>query len=138
MVIKQNYYKVNAKCGHVGRENYVIKTFAIKAESGKLAAAIVRNWPRVKHHHKDAIMSVVRIDFDEYSQIIETNMLDPYFSCVNVQEQRMYCEPDIQREESKIYKTESESISRKKLYNGKTHIKKPKKYLNMNLLVGYV
>ena len=36
------YYKVLAKCGHVGRNNYIEKDFFIKANSGKEAAYRVR------------------------------------------------------------------------------------------------
>ena len=61
-----NYYKVLAKCGHVGRNKYIEKWFYIKAKSGKEAAKIVRDLPRVKHHHKDAIKDVIKISFEEY------------------------------------------------------------------------
>ena len=56
MSVRMGMYEVCAKCGHVGRYNYVDKIFAVKASSGKEAAAKVRNFPRVKHDHKDAIL----------------------------------------------------------------------------------
>ena len=64
--MKTEYYKVLAKCGHVGRHRYITKWFYVKASSGKEAAYIVRYKPRVKHDHKDAIREVVPINYDEY------------------------------------------------------------------------
>ena len=93
-------YEVCAKCGHVGRYNYVDKTFAVIASSGKEAAAIVRDYPRVKHNHKDAIRYVEPIDSTRYAEIIAANAQDPYFFCHSVQEQRRMCNmnQDIRRD----------------------------------------
>lgn len=98
MSVRMGMYEVCAKCGHVGRYNYVDKIFAVKASSGKEAAAKVRNFPRVKHDHKDAIRYVKSIDADRYAEIISKNILDPFFLCHNVQEQRRRCimDKDIQ------------------------------------------
>lgn len=87
-------YEVCAKCGHVGRNNYVDKVFAVVASSGKEAAAKVRSFPRVKHDHKDAIRYVESIDASRYAEIISGNHLDPFFLCHNVQEQRRLCNMD--------------------------------------------
>ena len=38
----KKYYKVYAKCGHVGRNSYILKWFYVKAESGSEAAKKVR------------------------------------------------------------------------------------------------
>lgn len=84
------YYCVTAKCGHVGRNFYVLKDFAIKAESAKEAAAKARLIPRVKHHHKDAIRNVVKLNEIDYQNLKENNGKDPYFSCFNIQQQRKY------------------------------------------------
>ena len=73
------YYCVKAKCGHVGRNNYIEKNFYVKAENGKEAAFIVRNKPRVKHHQKDAIIDVIEISLEKYvlgKKIMEN---DDYF-----------------------------------------------------------
>ena len=73
------YYCVKAKCGHVGRNNYIEKNFYVKAENGKEAALIVRNKPRVKHHQKDAIIDVLEISLEKYvlgKKIMEN---DDYF-----------------------------------------------------------
>ena len=48
-------YEVCAKCGHVGRDFYTEKIFAVKAKNAKEAAQFARFIPRVKHHHPDAM-----------------------------------------------------------------------------------
>jgi hypothetical protein len=73
------YYCVKAKCGHVGRNNYIEKNFYVKAENGKEAALIVRNKPRVKHHQKDAIINVIEISLEEYVLGKKINEKDDYF-----------------------------------------------------------
>ena len=50
------FYRVKAKCGHVGRNNYIVKNFYVVASSGKEAAHKVRYFPRVKHDRKDAYL----------------------------------------------------------------------------------
>ena len=55
-------FEVQAKCGHVGKNMYTLKTFAVNTSSRAEAAALVRNLPRVKHHHRDAILRVAEID----------------------------------------------------------------------------
>ena len=67
--MKTEYYKVLAKCGHVGRHRYITKWFYVKASSGKEAAYIVRYKPRVKHDHKDAIREVVSINYYESKHV---------------------------------------------------------------------
>ena len=62
------FFEVQAKCGHVGRNHYIIKNFYVETTSAKRAAYLIRKAPRVKHHHKDAILSVREIDRDEYKQ----------------------------------------------------------------------
>ena len=84
----KNYYEVIAKCGHVGRKYYVPIKFAVIAEDGKDAAKMVRQFPRVKHCHKDAILNVMKIDFERFQEIIEANSQDPYLSCHSRQEQK--------------------------------------------------
>ena len=72
------YFEVLAKCGHVGRKHYVLKRFAIRAESANEAARITRNIPRVKHHHKDAIRSVTAVTPERYAEIVRENSADPF------------------------------------------------------------
>ena len=76
--MKNKYYKVTAKCGHVGRKYYIQITFPICAEDGKDAAKRVRNYPRVKHDHKDAILNVTQINYDEYLYLLALNNNDNY------------------------------------------------------------
>lgn len=83
------YYAVEAKCGHVGKNNCIYKTFAVIADNGREAAGYVRYLPRVKHDHRDAIVSVTEIDKDEYSLMKTVNDSDPFFKCKNIQQQRM-------------------------------------------------
>ena len=83
------FFKVQAKCGHVGRNNYIEKDFYVKASSGKEAAQIVRYFPRVKHHRKDAIVNVMHISKAEYKRGIEITKEDMYFKVTNSSEQRL-------------------------------------------------
>lgn len=122
------YYEVKAKCGHVGRKYYALKSFAIKANNGEEAAEIARYIPRVKHHHKDAIREVNEIDESRFFEIIDNNHKDPYFFCHNIQDQRSYEDNDIYMEESFIG-TKNEEINLKKVFNGKDLIRKPKQYV---------
>lgn len=121
-------YEVQAKCGHVGRKYYVLKNFAVIAENGKDAASITRWMPRVKHHHKDAIRSVVEIDQERYRELKITNRMDPYFSCHCVQDQRSYTEPDIYPEKHRWLEEEVDE-NYKAVFAGKEKIRKPKKYI---------
>jgi len=101
------YYCVEAKCGHVGKGYYILRSFPIRANSKKEAASIARNMPRVKHDHKDAIRNVEEIQRDEYLALIEKNNRDPYSSCRNIQEQRATCGSmldEIIEEDNKIHK----------------------------------
>ena len=103
--MKKNNYAVTVKLGHVGRNNYIIKTIAVKAESGKEAAKIARWTGRVKHHAKDAIINVVKINDNQYRTLKNEMMNDPFFHCSNIQEQRSKCiniEKDIQHIDNDI------------------------------------
>lgn len=87
----KKYYKVCAKCGHVGRNSYILKWFYVKAESGSEAAKKVRYTSRVKHNKKDAIKEVVEISFDEYKIGKKIQSEDMYFRVHNRQDQKLYC-----------------------------------------------
>ena len=123
-------YKVVAKCGHVGKGHYVEKIFAVKAKDGKDAAEKVRRFPRVKHHHKDAIRSVELISIGEYIAIQEEQEKDPFFFCKNIQEQRAYCEENIMDEPEDFFK--EKEISRKAIFVGKKRLRNPRKYITVN------
>ena len=84
-------YDVEAKCGHVGINRYVVKHFVVFAKDGKEAASIGRFIPRVKHDHKDAIRSVKEIDVEEGYKIRVNNDNDNYLLCSNIREQNIMC-----------------------------------------------
>ncbi len=81
------YYIVKAKCGHVGRNKYIVIDFPVAAETGKEAAQKARYFPRVKHDQKDAIINVIEVSYDEYIECLENNNNDMYLKCKNKQEQ---------------------------------------------------
>ena len=122
-------YEVIAKCGHVGRNNYVLKSFAVEAGSAAEAAAVARSFPRVKHHHKDAIRDVMEIDDARYLEILEMHRSDPYFRCHSIQEQRALCpEMELLPELHETYHSAMrEQKNRKDYYIGKEKIRNPKK-----------
>ena len=85
--MKSKFFRVTCKCGHVGRQFFIRIDFPVKADTGKEAAVIARNFPRVKHNHKDAILNCVEIDYEEYQILLKINNNDPYLKCKNPQEQ---------------------------------------------------
>lgn len=102
---KERFFEVVAKCGHVGRNFYVLKTFALSASSRKDAAEKARSLPRVKHHYKDAIRSVSEISYERFSEICRENDNDPYLHCTSIQEQRDLCsDMEIFPEENAYFK----------------------------------
>lgn len=82
-----SFYLVMTKCGHVGKTKYIPITFPISAENKKDAARIARNMPRVKHHHKDAIISVKEVLKNEFEFQEKINESDLYLKAKNKQEQ---------------------------------------------------
>jgi hypothetical protein len=86
------HYIVEAKCGHVGINNFIIKSFTTKAFSAREAARKARWFGRVKHHWKDAIVSVRECSEAEYEAQFEANRNDPFFHAKSIQEQRATCE----------------------------------------------
>jgi len=125
------FYEVVAKCGHVGRKNYALKSFPVKAEDGREAARKARDLPRVKHHHKDAIKEVREICEEQFYELILMNDSDPYFHCTCVQDQRSYIDNDIYPEERYLQANADQICENnyKTLYIGKSIIRKPKKYI---------
>jgi hypothetical protein len=112
--LNTKYFKVQAKCGHVGRNHYILKWFYVKALTGEEAAKVVRDKPRVKHDHKDAIRDAIEISFEDYLAGTKANSEDRYFRCSNKQEQEYYkC---VKPEE--IYPEEKEKTNYKKNRNG--------------------
>lgn len=91
--VRMRYYRVSAKCGHVGRNHYIVKNFYIWANDGKEAALKVRYLPRVKHDRKDAILSVEPISKEEYLIGKRLVAQDEYFKVHSSTEQRR-CKAD--------------------------------------------
>ena len=87
-----SYWEVVAKCGHVRKTRFILKTFFVEAADGKEAAMMVREKPRVKHHHKDAIRSVKEISREEFLKGNKAQKSDPYFKAHSKQEQNATCE----------------------------------------------
>lgn len=83
------FFEVTAKCGHVGKGQYFMGVFYVRAESGSEAAAIVRLKSRVKHDHKDAILNVIKIGYVDFKLGQANYRSNPYYHCKNVQEQRL-------------------------------------------------
>ena len=94
------FFEVQAKCGHVGRNNYIVKNFYIRTDSAKKAAKIIRQAPRVKHHQKDAIVKVREIEREEYVQGVIRMQEDPYFNVNNSSDQKRLLIGDIIKEEN--------------------------------------
>ena len=94
------FFEVQAKCGHVGRNNYIVKNFYIRTDSAKRAAKIIRLAPRVKHHQKDAIVKVREIEREEYVQGVIRMQEDPYFNVNNSSDQKRLLIGDIIKEEN--------------------------------------
>ena len=83
------YFKVVAKCGHVGRKHYVPVAFAVEAETGKEAAKLTRFFPRVKHDHKDAILDCKEVSYEEFQELKTINLNDEYLKCHSKQDQSL-------------------------------------------------
>ena len=121
-------YEVCAKCGHVGKNSYVDVIFAVRAENGKEAARVARSFPRVKHHHKDAIRYVIQIDEARYWEIRKANDANPYFLCHSIQEQRRTCEITPVQDTRFSLVDEEEEKTQKRFYDGKKEIRRPRRY----------
>ena len=126
------FYEVEAKCGHVGKSRYILKSFPVEAHSAAEAASKVRFSPRVKHHHPDAIRQVQVIDAPRYWELVAVHKADPYFACHSIQEQRRLCPnldllPEAQASLDTVSKRDA---CRRNVYVGKKKIRNPKKYIN--------
>ena len=117
----ENYYSVEAKCGHVGRSRFIRIFFPVHASSAKKAAEVARNFPRVKRNHKDCILSVRKIDYECYMSLWRQNSLDPYLRCHSKHEQncldlssRLEREPERMTHRRKTHETQPSSLYKKK------------------------
>lgn len=109
--MENKHYIVKAKCGHVGTNKYVIIDFPIRAEDGKAAAAIARKMGRVKHNHKDAIVSVEKVDQFRYIEQKEKNKRNIYLQARCKQEQKeVYLQEGFIHRESQQQKRNNRNI----------------------------
>jgi len=81
MTLSNKYFKVIAKCGHVGKGNYVPVAFAVKAESRSAASQKVMGYHRVKKQLNDAIISCEEINKKSYKELMCVNAENPYLQC---------------------------------------------------------
>ena len=125
------YFNVTAKCGHVGRGYYIPITFAVKAESAAEAASVARDLPRVKHHHKDAILSVKEVDLYEFEDQSHVNNYDPYLRCSSKKEQWQEYDAICSRIEKETGPEEERnvrSLPEKAVYSGKERIRNVRRF----------
>ena len=128
--VKYEMYEVACKCGHVGRTRYIPIHYPIKAQSGKEAASKAREYPRVKHDRKDAILSVCKIDQRRFSELREINNRDPYLRCTCIQDQNLIDLSDrLLDEKETVYRMVRKDESNKDFYYKKQKLRDPKKYM---------
>lgn len=130
-------FEVKCKCGHVGRKNYIVIAFAVSAENGREAAAKARYFPRVKHDHKDAIISVRKITDEEFDSLLKFNNKDEYLHCTNRQEQNLI---DLSERIIKEVIEKDEVViaeSQRQYFFGKTEVRKPKKFFKNIINMDY-
>ncbi|MCL1944647.1 MAG: hypothetical protein FWF56_02415 [Firmicutes bacterium] len=84
------YYRILAKCGHVGRNYYYEGEFFVSASNPSIAAQIVKSFPRVKRNHKDVILNIQIITQEECKLGQQAQARNPYFNCVSQQQQSLY------------------------------------------------
>ena len=113
-VMEEKFYIVSAKCGHVGRKNYITIDFPVKATSGKEAAQKAKQQPRVKRHRKDAIESVYEVSKGEYQKQRLINNQDNYLKVKSKQGQKQFCTDLHKRiKKHKVDKDEQYQVKRK-------------------------
>ncbi len=121
------YYIVTAKTGHCGRNKYTLGTIPITATSASEASRLARNFPRVKHDHKDAIRNVVKVTYEDYiNAVIEYNS-NPYNKCQSIQDQRRLC-PDLYEELIEEEKQFKKDWRQQKDYDKQYNKKRADKY----------
>lgn len=86
----KKFFEVVAKCGHVGKQFYYEGHFFVESNNASCAAKRVRNMPRVKHDHEDAILSVREVPYNIYIIGVHEMETNAYFNCTNSSEQRFH------------------------------------------------
>ena len=86
--------------------------------------------PRVKHDHRDAILSVREVDIFEYDGLKEVNRCDPYLQCRSRREQMTEYDAIYNRlmEESRNGVYCEKELSEKAVYDGKKRIRNVRRY----------
>ena len=117
--VKYEMYEVACKCGHVGRSHYLEIRYPVIAQSGKDAAYRARYFPRVKHDHKDAILSVCKINQQRFSELT---------TCI--QDQNLIDLSDrLLDEKETVYHMVRKDECNKDFYYKKQKLRDPKKYM---------
>lgn len=137
-----NYYLVTTKCGHVGKRHYIEITFPVMAETGKDAARIARQFPRVKHHHWDAIINCKKVEKQDYYRQLKINNNDPYLRVKSKHEQNEISDliesrmiVDNHQEE---LKTQNKKSSKPNLaFQSKKYKENYRNYNRVELVMGY-
>lgn len=136
------FYAVTAKCGHVGRHQYYEGTFYERAFDAKDAAAIVRNRPRVKHDHKDAILWIEEISYEAFKAGQEEFKNNPYHSCESKWQQKLVWdkiapllrpETDMQH----LHRLSDRRSDKRSAYTEKPKFKKPYKRERLSMTFDY-
>lgn len=127
----KKYFAVECKCGHTGsRQFYISIVFPIIAENGREAAEKGRWMPRCKHHHKDCVLSVEEISYDQYEILKSINQNDPYLRCTSIQEQQLYDLSDrLIVDTHYIDEDEERETQVHQRFFGKMKIKNPKRFI---------
>ena len=124
------YYEVTAKCGHVGKGYYIPIMFSVRAQTAAEAASVTRTFPRVKHDHKDAILSVREVDFYDYDELWQVNNYDPYLRCRSKREQMREYDAIYNRivEETRCESNWERELPEKAVFAGKKRIRNVRQY----------
>lgn len=138
MIYSENkkYYEVECKCGHTGSKRFYIPVkFAVAALNGKDAAEKGRMIPRCKHNHKDCVLSVREISYEQFINLNKINKEDPFLNCHSIQEQSKYDLSDrlvIDPHYSELHPTKKERENQiHPVCKGKTQIRNPKRYFKL-------
>ena len=111
-----NYYLVYAKCGHVGKGNYLEVAFPVYAKTAHDAAQIVLKRPKVKKHLKNAITSVEEINYEDYLNELESFKNNEYIKA-HSKKDLIICELDVSHLESSFKQYKKSFSSRMERVN---------------------
>lgn len=111
------FYKVVAKCGHVGKRKYIEVAFGVKFNSKKEAARYILSHGKVKKQLKDAISYVEEISYDEYVELLKSNENNAYIRSHYKKERTIDDDSILELKDKKRYKKESEFETRDERIN---------------------